>query len=131
MRETMLIWISRLFLALAGLMTLLLALSLPAPRYATSFSLAIQALYFLISAGSFVAMFLIGRPGKGGRLLVALLGLTAILLLAFNARAIVAGFRHQAPLSPLTSLMIMTPWIALLIAAAGSIRPLTGAGESR
>lgn len=111
-------------------MTLLLALSLPAPRFATPLSLAIQALYFLASIGSFVAMLLIGRSGRGGRRLVALLGLTALLMLAFNARVIVAGFRHQFPLSPLTSLITMTPWIALLIAAGCSMRFPTRPMES-
>jgi lipopolysaccharide export LptBFGC system permease protein LptF len=88
-----------------------------------------QALCFLASAGSFVALFLIGRNGKSGRRLVALLGLTALFMLAFHARSIVAGFRHQAPLSPLTSLMTLAPWIVLLIAAVCLIRRQTEPGS--
>ncbi len=124
------IWISKLSLVFAGLTTLLLALSFPAPRYATPLSIAIQALYFLVSVVSFVALFRIGRTQKGKRRLVALLGVTALFMLVFNARTIVAGFRHEFPLSPLTSLIAMAPWIALLIAAACSIRPQSGVGES-
>jgi hypothetical protein len=124
------IWIGRLSLAFAGLNTLLLALSLPAPSDATPFSIALQALYFLVSVASFVALFRIGRTRKGGRRLVALLGFSAPFMLAFNARAIVAGLRHEFPLSPLTSLLAAASWIALLIAAACSIRPQSGVGGS-
>jgi hypothetical protein len=122
------IWISRLSLALAGLATLMLALSFPAPR--TPLGIAFQALYSLVSVASFVALSRIGRTRKGGRRVVALLGLTAPFMLAFNARAIVAGLRHEFPLSPLTSLIAAAPWIALLVAAACSIRPQSGVGES-
>jgi len=124
------IWISRLSLVFAGLTTLLLALSLPAPRYATPLSIAIQTLYFLVSVVSFVALFRIGRTQKGGRRLVALLGFTAPFMLVFNARTIVAGFRHEGPLSPLTSLVVAAPWIALLIAAACLIQTRSRVGES-
>lgn len=124
------IWISRLSLAFAGLNTLLLALSFPAPSDATPLSIALQVLYFLVSVASFVALFRIGRTRKSGRRLVALLGLSAPFMLAFNARSIVAGLRHEFPLSPLTSLLAAAPWIALLIAAACSIQPQSGVGES-
>lgn len=123
-------WIGRVSLALAGFTTLLLALSFPAPRDATPLSIAFQALYSLVSVASFVVLFRIGRTRKGGRRVVALLGLTAAFMLAFNARAIVAGLRHEFPLSPLTSLITVAPWIALLVAAACSIRPQSGVGES-
>ena len=123
-------WISRVSLALAGLMTLLLTLSFPAPRDATPLSIAIQALYFLVSVVSFTALFRIGRTRKGGRRLVALLGLTAPFMLAFNAKIIVAGFRHESPLSPLSSVIAAAPWIAVLVAAACSIQPQSGIDES-
>lgn len=124
------IWISRLSLAIAGFSTLMSALSFPAPSDATLLSIAIQTLYCLVSVASFVALFRIGRTRKSGRRLVALLGLAAPFMLAFNARATVAGLRHEFPLSPLTSLIGVTPWIALLIAAACSIRPQSGVDES-
>ena len=116
------IWISRLSLALAGLMTLLLALSLPFPPDATPLGMTKQALYFLFSVTSFVALFRIGRTGKAGWRLVALLGLAAPFMLAFHARAIVMGFRHEPPFSPAVGLIAAAPWIALLIVAACSIR---------
>jgi len=124
------IWSSRFSLALAGLATLMLALSLPTPRSATLLSIAVQALYFLISVGSFVALFRIGRTRKGGRRLVVLLGFTAAVMLVLNARTVVAGLRHEFPLSPLTSLISVAPWIALLIAAALSSRPPSEVVES-
>jgi len=124
------IWISRFSLVLAGLTTLLLALSFLAPRDATLLSIASQVLHFLVSVLSFVALFRIGRTHKGGRRLVAILGCTALLMLVFNVRTIIAGFRHELPLSPLTSLVAMAPWIALLIAAACLIQPQSGVGES-
>jgi hypothetical protein len=126
----MLIWISRLSLVLAGITTLLLALSFPAPRYATPLNIAVQSLHFLVSVISFVALFRIGRTHKAGRRMVTLLGGTALFMLGFNARTIVAGLHHEFPLSPLTSLVTATPWIALLIAAACSIQPQSGVGES-
>ena len=124
------IWISRVSLAFAGLMTLLLALSFSAPRFATPLSLAIQAFCFLVSVGSFVALFRIGRTRKSGRHLVALLGLTAPFMLAFSAKAIVAGFRHEFPWSPLTSVIGAAPWIARLVAAACLIQPRSRIVES-
>jgi len=124
------IWISRLSLALAGLMTLLLAFSLPSPRYATPLSIAIQTVYFLISVTSFIALFRTGRTGKGGWRLVALLGLAAPFMLAFHAKGIVMGFRHEPPFSPVVGLLAAAPWIALLVAAACSIRRQSDAGES-
>jgi hypothetical protein len=129
MFSKMRVWISRLSLALAGLMTLLLALSLPSPSEATPLGLAIQAVYYLISVTSFVALFRIGRTGKGGWRLVALLGLAAPFLLALHARAIVIGFRPEAPFSPAAGLLSAAPWIALLIAGACSIRRRSDAGE--
>jgi hypothetical protein len=123
-------WIGRSSLALAGLTTLMLALSLPAPRHLTPLGIVFQVLYLLVSVASFVALFRIGRMRNGGRRVVALLGLTAPFMLAFNARTIIAGFRHESPLSPLTSLVAMAPWIALLVAAACYL-PQSGAGESR
>ena len=122
------VWISRLSLALAGLMTLMLAFSLPSPRDATPLSLAIQAVYFLISLTSFVALFRIGSTDKRGWRLVALLGVAAPFMLAFHARAIVIGFRPETPFSPAVGLIGAAPWIALLIAAACSIRRQSDAG---
>lgn len=123
-------WITRVSLALAGLMTLMLVLSFPAPRDSTPLGIAFQALYFVVSVASFVALFRIGRTRKGGRRLVALLGLTALFMLAFNAKTIVAGLRHESPLSRLSSVIAAAPWIAVLVAAACSIQPQSGIGES-
>ena len=126
------IWISRLSLALAGLMTLLLALSLPLPPDATPLDMVMQALYFLLSVTSFVALFRVGRTGKAGWRLVVLLGLAAPFMLAFHVSGIVIGFRHEPPFSPavglLAGLFAVAPWIALLIAAACSIRRQSDAG---
>ncbi|HEX5718370.1 MAG TPA: hypothetical protein VF179_19565 [Thermoanaerobaculia bacterium] len=124
------VWIGRLSLALAGLITLMLALSFPSPRDATPLSIAIQAICFLVSVTSFVALFRIGRTDKRGWRLVALLGLAAPFMLAFNARGILNGFRPEAPFSPAVGLLLSLPWIALLIAAACSIRRQSDAGES-
>lgn len=58
--------VSRLLLACAGVVTLLLALSLPSPWNATPFELILQGVYFLASIGSFVALFRIrGDPSWG------------------------------------------------------------------
>jgi hypothetical protein len=119
------VWISRLSLALAGLMTLMLALSFPSPRDATPLSIAIQAVYFLVSVTSFVALFRIGRTDKRGWRLIALLGLAAPFMLAFHARDILRGFRPETPFSPAAGLLLLSPWIALLIAAVCSIRRST------
>lgn len=133
-RNRMQTWISRVSLALAGLTTLMLVLSFPAPRHATPLGLAFQALYFVVSVASFVALFRIGRTRKSGRRLVALLGLAAPFMLALNARTIIAGLRNELPLArPATLVAVavaVAPWIALLIAAFCLIRPQLGVGES-
>jgi hypothetical protein len=119
-RNRMQIWISRVALALAGLTTLLLALSFPDPRHATPLSIAVQTFYFLVSVGSFAAVFRIGRTRKGGRRLVALLSLAAPFMFALNAKVIVGGFRHEFPLSLpaiVSVAMVAVPWIAVLVAA--------------
>ena len=123
-------WISRVSLALAGLMTLILALSLPTPRYATPLGIAFQALYFAVSVASFVALFRIGRARNGGRRLVALLGITAPFMLAIHAKTIVDGLQHELPLSPLASVFGVAPWIAILVAAACLIQPQSEIIES-
>ncbi len=119
--------VSRLLLACAGFMALVLAFSLPTPTEATPLSLVLQGVYFLASIGSFVALFRIRPIGRSGQRLVAGLALLALLMLAFQARGIVAGLLGSAPMMALSSLLAASPWTFLLLVAALTLRRRSGA----